>query len=171
MCVCFYPRLMRQLCLIIFGSFCQVGRSGCVWEQKRKSPQRMSRRPSRIKHESGANQGLFTSRPEGALVARMKPAFAPSSMEVQQCQPSREVHQRSLALQLLRKLPPSELVMPWEWWAACGCRGRSPGHGLLRAGGPSQMPTRERSAPTSAWSCPHSPQDCAPAALAKLGPM
>ena len=38
----------------------------------------------------------------------------------------------------------------------------------LRDGG---MPTRERSAPTSAWSCRHCPQDCAPAALATLGPM
>ena len=30
------------------------------------------------------------------------------------------------------------------------------------------MPTRENSAPTSAWSCRHCPQDCAPAALATL---
>jgi hypothetical protein len=36
---------------------------------------------------------------------------------------------------------------------------------------PSQMPTRERFAPTSAWSCRPCPQDCAPAALATLGPM
>src|ERR1019366_5281740 len=36
---------------------------------------------------------------------------------------------------------------------------------------PSRMPTRERSAPTSAWSCRHCRQDCAPAALATLAAM
>ena len=43
--------------------------------------------------------------------------------------------------------------------------------GLLKAGGPSRTPTRENSAPTSAWSCRHCPQDCAPAALATLRSM
>jgi len=43
--------------------------------------------------------------------------------------------------------------------------------GLLKAARPSRTPTRERSAPTSAWSCRHCPQDCAPAALATLGTM
>ena len=43
--------------------------------------------------------------------------------------------------------------------------------GLLKSRRPSQMPTRERSAPISAWSCRHCPQDCAPSALATLGPM
>ncbi len=43
--------------------------------------------------------------------------------------------------------------------------------GLLKAGRPSQMPTRERSAPTSAWSCRHCHQDCAPASLATLATM
>ena len=43
--------------------------------------------------------------------------------------------------------------------------------GLLKARRPSRMPTRERSAPTSAWSCRHFPQDCAPAALATLWTM
>ena len=43
--------------------------------------------------------------------------------------------------------------------------------GLLKTGRPSQMPTREHSAPTSAWSCRHCPQDCAPASIATLGPM
>ena len=43
--------------------------------------------------------------------------------------------------------------------------------GLLKAGRPSRMPTRENSAPTSAWSCRHCPQDCAPAALATLWTM
>ena len=43
--------------------------------------------------------------------------------------------------------------------------------GLLKATRPSRMPTRERSAPTSAWSCRHCPQDCAPAALATLWTM
>src|ERR1039458_8554321 len=42
---------------------------------------------------------------------------------------------------------------------------------LLKGGGPSRTPTRENPAPTSAWSCRHCPQDCAPAALATLGPM
>src|ERR1039458_9183363 len=42
---------------------------------------------------------------------------------------------------------------------------------LLKGGGPSRTPTRENPAPTSAWSCLHCPQDCAPAALATLGPM
>ena len=40
--------------------------------------------------------------------------------------------------------------------------------GLLKTRRPSQMPTREHSAPTSAWSCRHCPQNCAPAALATL---
>jgi hypothetical protein len=43
--------------------------------------------------------------------------------------------------------------------------------GLLKAERPSRMPTRERSAPTSAWPCRHCPQDCAPAALATLWTM
>jgi hypothetical protein len=42
--------------------------------------------------------------------------------------------------------------------------------GLLKTGRPSRMPTRERSAPTSAWSCRPCPQDCAPSALATLRP-
>jgi hypothetical protein len=43
--------------------------------------------------------------------------------------------------------------------------------GLLKAGGPSQMPTREHSAPSSARSCRHCPQDCAPPSVATLVPM
>jgi len=43
--------------------------------------------------------------------------------------------------------------------------------GLLKSRRPNRMPTRERSAPTSAWSCRHCSQDCALPAPATLGPM
>ena len=43
--------------------------------------------------------------------------------------------------------------------------------GLLKIRRPSQMPTREHSAPLSAWSCRHCHQNCAPASIATLVPM